>query len=358
MSIKNITEAGDLRDKKVLVRVDWNVPLDAGVVKDDFRIRKSLSTLEYLKKAGAKIIIISHTSLDTDSLRPVAEYVNKFFPLAFESEGEVVLLENLRHNVGEKDNDLNFAKKLASRADLFVNEAFSESHRQYASIVGIPQFLPSFIGLQFALEVKELSKAFYPKRPFLFILGGAKFDTKLPLLKKFIGIADYVFVGGALAHNFFKEKNMEIGRSLISSGDFKLEGKMLNDNVHLPTDVLVQRRGRVHIDTPNNLEQEDNIVDAGPNSILGLKEMIAKSSSILWNGPLGKSELDFKQSTLELARALAESGKETIIGGGDTLAAIKELDLYDKFSFVSTGGGAMLDFLATGTLPGIEALSR
>lgn len=342
--MKSILEAGDLKDKRVLVRVDWSVPTSGGEVINDYQIIKSFPTIEYLQKAEAKITLISHAEKDEDSLASIYSYVKKFLPtLTFIKPSGLVLLENLRQNKGEKENSKEFAKKLASLGDIFVNEAFPVSHREHASVVGVPEFLPSFAGLQLTLEVETLSKAFYPKRPFLFILGGAKFDTKLPLLKKFIQIADYIFVGGALAHNFFKELAKDIGDSLVSDGDFGLKELLKTGKIILPDDTIVE---------------DKKIMDAGPITMENLKSKIRSSNLVLWNGPLGSYERGYRTATLQLARLIAESGKESIIGGGDTLAAVKELDLFDKFSFVSTGGGAMLEFLATGTLPGIEALSK
>ena len=329
--MKSILEAGDLKGKKVLVRVDWNVLIEDGKVVDDFRIKKSLSTLEYLKGAGAKVVIATHLEPEGTRTKLLQTYVPK----------GMKLLENLRANPGEESNSKEFAKELASKIDLYVNEAFSVSHRRHASIVGVPLYLPSYIGLQFALEIKELSKAFYPKKPFLLILGGAKFDTKLPLLKKFIHIADDIFVGGALANNFFKEQGVDIGRSLVSEGDFGLKELLNTGKIILPEDTIIK---------------DGKILDAGPRTMENLKSIISASKLVLWNGPLGGYENGYKVATLALAKIISESSCESIIGGGDTLASIKELNLFDKFSFVSTGGGAMLDFLATGTLPGIEAL--
>jgi phosphoglycerate kinase len=374
MNPQSIVDAGPLSGKYVLVRVDWNVPIKEGRVVDDYRIQNTLATLEYIQKSGAKTIIISHVdSKEGDSLLPVYEHVNKFFPLNFCSEtvgtlatkavnnlqdGDVLLLENLRRNDGEELNSSEFAESLAKFADVFVNEAFSESHRKYASIVGIPEFIQGFIGIRFNEEIAHLSKAFYPKRPFLLIMGGAKFNTKLPIIKKFLGIADNVFIGGALANDFFREMKIEVGKSLVSKeGEVDIKEMAQSEKVKLPSDVVVKRDGNVHIVPLDKILPDDIIVDAGPNTLLELKELIARSSSVLWNGPLGGYEEGYRQPTLELARFLADSGKETILGGGDTLAAIRELQLSDKFSFVSTGGGAMLDFLAAGTLPGIEALS-
>ena len=329
--MKSILEAGDLKGKKVLVRVDWNVPIEDGKVVDDFRIKKSLPTLEYLKGAGAKVVIATHLEPEDTDTKLLQTYVPK----------GVRLLENLRANPGEESNSKEFARKLASQIDIYVNEAFSVSHRRHASIVGVPLYLPSYIGLQFALEIKELSKAFYPKKPFLLILGGAKFDTKLPLLKKFIHIADYIFVGGALANNFFKEQGVDIGHSLASEGNFGLKELLNTGKIILPEDTIIK---------------DGKILDAGPRTMENLKSIISASKLVLWNGPLGGYENGYKVATLALAKIISESSCESIIGGGDTIASIKELDLFDKFSFVSTGGGAMLDFLATGTLPGIEAL--
>lgn len=342
--MKSILEAGDLKDKRVLVRVDWSVPTSGGEVVNDYQIVRSFPTIEYLQKAGAKITLISHAEKDEDSLLSIYNYVKKLLPkLTFIKPSDLVLLENLRQDKGEKENSKKFAKELAKLGDIFVNEAFPVSHREHASIVGVPKLLPSYAGLQLTLEVETLSKAFYPKRPFLFIIGGAKFDTKLPLLKKFIQIADYIFVGGALAHNFFREIGKDIGDSLIHDGDFGLKELLATGKIILPDDTIVE---------------DKKIMDAGPVTMENLKSKIKSSNLVLWNGPLGSYERGYKVATLQLARIIAESGKESIIGGGDTLAAVKELGLFDKFSFVSTGGGAMLEFLATGTLPGIEALSK
>ena len=347
MDFNTILEAGNLEGKRVLVRVDWNVPIENGVVMDDFRIEKSLPTIEYLQKAGAKIVLISHHDTENETLKTVFEYVKNLLPITFVEPSNLMLLENLFLNEGEKQNSRDFAVKLASKADIFVNEAFSESHREYASIVGLPKLLPSYAGLQFYEEVKQLSNAFYPKHPFLFVLGGAKFETKLPILDKFLNIADSIFVGGALANDFFKEEGQDVGSSLVSEGDFNLKEKL-----HPPTGG-----GKIILPTDTILEGT-RIVDAGPKTIESLKSKVESAKFILWNGPLGEFEKGFKTSTLELAKLIADSSAETIVGGGDTLSAIKELNLLDKFSFVSTGGGAMLDFLALGTLPGIEALRR
>jgi phosphoglycerate kinase len=331
MNLPTIKDIKDLSGKRVFVRVDWNVPLKDGQVVDDFRIKQSMPTLEFLQSAGAKIILATHLEDEQASVEPLRQYV---------PEG-MELLENLRNNPGEKANDPQFAEELTSKADIYVNEAFSASHRTHASIVGVPKLLPSFIGFEFEREVLNLSKAFTPEHPFLFLLGGAKFETKLPLLEKFVKTADTVFVGGALAHNFFKIEGIDIKNSLVSQGNFDTEALLATGKIMLP---------------PDPVWKGDRIVDAGPETMVALKKKIAEAKFILWNGPLGAYELGFTESTLELARLLAETKVETVVGGGDTLAAIETLKIFDQFSFVSAAGGAMLDFLANETLPGIEAI--
>ncbi|MDB5194221.1 MAG: Phosphoglycerate kinase [Parcubacteria group bacterium] len=356
--MKSILNSGNLNGKRVLLRVDWNVPIKDGQVTDDFRIKQSLETIEYIRKQGAKLILISHLEPEEASLRPVFECAKRIIPeLTFDDESDCTLLENLRKSPGEKANDQGFAESLASLADIYVNEAFSVSHREHASIVSVPKMLPSFAGIEFMKEIEGLKRFFNPEHPFLFILGGAKFETKLPLLQKFITLADAVFVGGALAHNFFKEQGHDVGASLVSSGDFHLKPMLDSGKIVLPEDMLVKSGDGIGVDFITDVGSTDVIVDAGPKTLETLKQKINDARLILWNGPLGLYERGFKTGTLELAKMLAESKKETVIGGADTLSATKELNNQDTFTFVSAAGGAMLDFLAHETLPGIEALN-
>ncbi|HLP43894.1 MAG TPA: phosphoglycerate kinase [Candidatus Nanoarchaeia archaeon] len=375
MKLKSIEDVKNLKGKRVILRADFNVPIAKGKVVDDFRIQAVLPTIQMLKDAGAKVIILSHVEgKGGASLKPVANYfVNKKFPVTFipkyftasatktldkMNNGDVVLFENVRTNKGEKDNDDKFSKKLAEMGDLYVNDAFPVSHRAHASIVGIPKFLPSYMGPVFKREVKHLSTAFKPDRPFLFILGGAKFDTKMALLKKFMNLADFIFVGGALANNFFKELNMEIGDSVVSDGNYDLPQLLQTKKVFIPIDGSIQNGKKVTTKQVQDMVPKDKIWDAGPETLVQLKDLIDRSKFVLWNGPLGNYEEGFSEGTKNLAEIISKSNAKSVVGGGDTVAAIQELGLMDKFTFVSTGGGAMLDFLANETLPGIEAIEK
>jgi phosphoglycerate kinase len=270
--------------------------------------------------------------------------------------GDVALFENLRKELGEKTNSPSFARGLSRFGEIYVNDAFSVSHRVHASIVGITKYLPSYAGFQMIEEVAHLSKAFSPKHPFLFILGGAKFDTKIPLIKKFLRDADNVFIGGAIANDFFKGKGYEIGQSLVSDGMVQVKSFFKNKNLILPIDVVASKGSTSRNIKPNDVNHEESIVDIGKDTVDALGALIEKAAFILWNGPLGKYESGFGGSTEKVLKIIAKSKATSIVGGGDTVALITKLKLGDKIGFVSTGGGATLDFLAKGTLPGIKAL--
>jgi phosphoglycerate kinase len=254
-------------------------------------------------------------------------------------------------------NDQAFAKKLSTMGDIYVNEAFSVSHRVHASIVSLPKYLPSYAGFQFEAEVKNLSHAFKnPKHPFLFILGGAKFSTKMPLIKKYLKLADYVFIGGALANDFLKAKGYVVGKSLVSDANFGIKALLKNKKLILPTDVLVKSGNKLIIKKADQVKKDEFILDVGEDTVKNLSAIIKKSKLILWNGPLGKYEAGGAKATKEILKLVSKSKAESIIGGGDTVELISEMKMEKKFSFISTGGGATLDFLANGTLPGIKAL--
>lgn len=373
--IKGIKEAGNVKGKKVLLRLDLNMPIQNGVITDEYRLNRTLPTLRYLTQEGAKTVIIAHleNKENAATLKIVAEALKLYFPITFAEDvyadsarkvvdelvdGGIVLFENLRNWEGEKKNDEEFAKHLASFAEIYINDAFSVSHRKHASIVGLPKLLPSYAGPLFQEEVKNLSVAFNPPRPFVFVLGGAKFDTKLPLITKFLTIADHVFVGGALVNNLLKEKGFNVGKSLVSEGEFNLKDLINNQKLILPVDVVVERNGE-KVTVPITEVQDDDVSgDVGPETIKSLENVIDSAGCILWNGPLGNFEKGFSAATLSLAGMIGHTSAHTILGGGDTLAAISQLKVEDKCTFVSTGGGAMLDFLANETLPGIKALEE
>jgi len=372
--MKSIKDLKNLSGKKIIVRVDFNVPIKNGKVIDDFRIKKAIPTILYLQQKGAKIILISHLGEDgKESLFEVSQVLKKYIKTIefiktpiFSDEtqerinslkkGEIILLENLRTETGEKKNSPSFARALSRYGEIYVNDAFSVSHREHASVVGITKYLPGYAGLQFLNEVENLSKVFNPKHPFLFILGGAKFDTKIPLIKKFIRQADNIFIAGAIANDFFKVKGYEIGISLADDGNFQIPLLLKNKNIILPVDIEVVKNSKRHFAKSTEVMPDENIVDIGPQSILLLKDLINKSGFILWNGPLGKYENGFGGATEEILKIISKNKVPNVIGGGDTTALISKLKIEDKLGFVSTGGGAMLDFLAKGSLPGLRAL--
>jgi 3-phosphoglycerate kinase len=376
--IKYIDQVENLKGVRVLLRLDLNVPIVDGKVTDPYRMERSLQTIDFLRGKGSQVVIISHCEgKESATLLPMWKYLNGFFPLDFSptfftpeaidklfkmEDGSVLLFENLRVNPGEKENDGEFARKLSQMADIFVNDAFSVCHREHASIVGVPQFLPHYGGLLLREEIENLSKVFNPKHPFIFLLGGAKFETKLPLIKKYLDTADKVFVGGALSSDIYKVKGFEIGKSLTSDGDFGIPELLKNSKLIYPVDVTVTKPdGSVSFKKQNEISPDETIVDAGQETISELKNILVGAKTVVWNGPLGNFEIGFGDKTEQLAELVADAttaGAESIVGGGDTLASIKKLGLEEKFSFVSTGGGAMLDFLVNETLPGIEALEK
>jgi phosphoglycerate kinase len=315
-TIKDLAPAA-LAGKRALVRVDLNLPLANGEISNDFRLRQALPTLKFLLEAGASITAISHLSDSRGSLAPVIKRLKILLP-------EVLLLENLRQEPREEANDLAFAAELAAGHDLFVNDAFAVCHRAHASVVGVPKLLPSYAGLLVEQEVAELSRAFQPEHPFIFILGGAKLTTKIPLLEKFLPLADQIFLGGDLL-NHLKD----------------LPANLPREKIIIPDQVV--REGA-------------SIKDVAEAALASLAPQLAAAQFILWNGPLGQFEAGFMGGTEALAKLVSTSPAYSMVGGGDTVAAIEKLGLAERFGFVSTGGGAMLDFLATGTLPGLEAL--
>ncbi|MEI6478665.1 MAG: phosphoglycerate kinase [bacterium] len=376
LNLPSIRDVKDLRGKTVLLRVDLNVPVKDGKVTDPFRIDRSIETIRFLSQSGAKTVLLSHLEDDKGTLEPIARYLVATFPtlvfikdifapqtkkdVSSMKEGNVILFENLRNWPGEKQNDQNFANYLAGFAEYYVNEAFSVSHRNHASIVLLPKLLPSFIGIEFEREIKELSLAFHPDHPFVLIVGGVKFDTKFPLIKKFFNIADKIFIGGAIASSFFKHQGLFVGDSVVfDAPEIKNFDEAIKEGkVILPIDIRVQSKGFINIKRPDQISVGEKIWDMGPETEKELAKIISDAKFIVWNGPMGYFEEGAVLGNNACAKAVSESKATSIVGGGDTLASIKDLDIMNKIYFVSTGGGAMLDFLANGTLPGIEAIEK
>ncbi len=373
---KSVTDIGDVFGKRVLVRIDANVPIKDGVVADGYRLKQAFPTISFLQQQKAKVILVGHLeSVETTTLLPVFQYLKNTLSLSFVEEvvgetvtkhiaemapGDIVLLENIRTQEGEKKNDPVFARELAQLADFYVNEAFSVCHREHASIVSVPKLIPAYAGLLLQEEVKNLARCFEPEHPFLFILGGAKFETKLPLVERFLKTADTVFLAGALSNDVFKIRGYEVGRSVSSTDVSKIQPLVTNERLVVPVDVQVELKPNEtasEVRDADAVASTEKIVDAGPKSMEMLRQHIQRASFILWNGPLGYYEFGHKETTLQLAKMIAERKVTSVIGGGDTLAAIAELGIAKEFTFVSTAGGAMLDFLAKGSLPGLDALA-
>ena len=363
----------NMSGKRVLVRASLNVPIEKGVVSNPFRVAQSLSTIEALAVRDARVVVVAHIGRSaTDSLEVVHRELQKrtSIPIHFVrdvvgaraqeavdrlSGGEVLLLENVRREAREMINDETFARRLASFGELFVNDAFSDSHRAHASIVGVPRYVESVAGPHFMEEYNGILPALNPPSPSFAIMGGAKFLTKEPLIKTLLEKYDKVFIGGALANDFFVAKGYTVGASLVSSVSHA-EALLQNSKLIIPTDVTVWDGEKKDSKKLSEIESHDTIYDIGPLSVKDITPYIEKARFILWNGPLGNFENGFTDGTHSVAKVIASARGESVVGGGDTIASIEHLQLSEKFTFLSTAGGAMLQFVAHGTLPGIEAL--
>lgn len=375
-SIFDLSDAR-IKGKKILVRVDFNVPCQNGKITDDFRIIKTLPLIRRLAGKGAKVILMSHLEGEDGipSFAEMAGYLRKkYLPrLRFAADvagrdaqkqvnlmrgGEVLLLENLRKDRREKNNDNAFSQKLSGLADIYVNEAFSVSHRRHASVVGVPQFLPSYTGPLFLEEVRHLRKALAPSHPFVLALGGKKLSTKIGLLSKLFARADKILIGGAMANIFLKARGLEIGRSFVEAGVLPDKKMLKSAKLFLPSDAVVLRGGRKRIVPVKGLSAQDIMYDIGPETVELFRRQMRGGRFILWNGPFGVIEKGFTDGSRNMAMKFSRVSAETIVGGGDTISVLRRYKLLNKYDFVSTGGGAMLDFLAQGTLPGLEALKK
>jgi len=370
----------NFENKRVLIRVDFNVPLDNhGHVKDDSRIRKTLPTIQYLLDKKAKIILMSHLGrpdgkvVEEMRLDSVAVALSNLLELDGQvaklndcinvtiPSAKLVLLENLRFYPEEEKNDREFAKKLASLADIYINDAFAVSHRAHASVAAITEFLPSGMGLLFEQEVKMLSLD-NPKKPFTAIMGGSKISTKIGVIENMLKKVDYLLLGGAMIFTFYKAQGHNIGKSLVENDKVDLAKKLLgNRKIILPIDIVIA--DRIDANAQTRIVPADKIpdgwigLDLGPETVKNFEGILKKSKTIIWNGPLGYYEIDkFAESGEKIALFMTTLKATTVVGGGDTGAIIDKLKIENKLTFVSTAGGASLEYLEGKKLPGIKAL--
>lgn len=380
-----------IENKRVLLRVDFNVSLnDNQQIVDDERIRQALPTIKYLLENNNLPILLAHLGQPKGkdeklSLRPIADRLQELLPeakitfiLDLQSvprentrtgiTKEIVLLENIRFFEGETNNDPQFAKELAGLGDVYVNDAFSVSHRKEASIIGLPQLLPSYAGLLMKKELQVINKLLEnPVAPFVAILGGSKISTKITFLNKLITLADTILLGGGLANTFLLAQNKQVGKSLAETDEINTARQLLDvakqkgKRLLLPTDVLTGEKDATQSQTKSidELSPEDTIFDIGPQTLATYTEIIAQAKTLLWNGPLGYFENPtYAKGTETIFQALTENSDAiSIIGGGDTITAIADQATRNKITHISTGGGALLEYIATGTLPGIDALN-
>ncbi|MBA3641928.1 MAG: phosphoglycerate kinase [Acidobacteria bacterium] len=378
-SVKDI----DLRGKRVLIRVDFNVPIKNGVIGDDTRIRSSLPTIQYALEQGAKsVILASHLGRPKGkpnpeySLQPIASHLSTLLnrPVTFDdpkADG-VVLLENLRFNPGEEKNDPEFAARLAAMADVYINDAFGSAHRAHASTEGIVRHVKEAgAGLLMAAEVEYLGRVLAaPDRPFVAILGGAKVSDKLEVIQNLVPRVDALLIGGAMAYTFFKARGLNVGKSLVeddlldAAREVEEMARTRNLRFELPVDHVVAAKLEAGIPTMT-LAVEDRTIgdrmglDIGPKTIERYRSIIATAQTVTWNGPMGVFEIDaFAAGTIEVAKAVAAVDGVTVIGGGDSIAAVAKAGVTDRITHISTGGGASLEFLGGRKLPGVEALTR
>jgi 3-phosphoglycerate kinase len=378
----------DVQNKRVLVRVDFNVDLGAdGNVIDDFRIRAVLPTVNYLIENNAKVILMSHLGdpegIVNSGLRlsPVRAKLAELLSMnvlgspdcigslaedavSAMHEGEVLLLENLRFHKEEKENNDEFARRLAVLGDVYVNDAFAVCHRSHASVSAITKFLPAYAGLLLEKEVAILRKAVKnPDHPLVVVMGGAKISTKIKLIKNFLDKADHILLGGALANTVLCAQGLAVGDSVVEEEmveavkDFSLT----NTKIHLPVDTVVSEdkngEGEVRIAPVGNTRPHELILDIGPETVELFSKIISSAKMIVWNGPMGLFEIDqFSRGTKEVIQAIAAGNAFSIAGGGETIVYLDKTGLAGKFSHISTGGGAMLDFLAGEKMPGLQAL--
>jgi phosphoglycerate kinase len=382
----------DVAGKRVLVRVDFNVPLDGGRVADDTRIRAALPTIELLRERGASLVLVSHLGRPKGqanpdlSTRPVGERLSELLGGALVRQapavvgddvetmagglhaGDVLLLENVRFEPGETENDSALAEQLAALADVYVDDAFGAAHRAHASTAGVAEYLPAYAGLLLEREVAELSRVVEePRRPLVVVLGGAKVSDKVGVLDRFLEVADEILIGGAMCFSFFRAQGIATGDSLVEEQGVKLAAAALaraevsDCDLRLPLDLVLGQS----FDAETEVRESDGVevpdgwmgLDVGPRTAASYAEAIGGAGTVLWNGPMGAFELEpFAAGTRAVAEAVAAASGTTVVGGGDSVAALQQFGLGEKVDWLSTGGGASLELLEGKKLPGVEAL--
>ena len=384
---KTITDI-DVKEKKVRVRVDFNVPMKDGKITDDTRIRAALPTIQYLMDHSAAVILASHLGRPKGgpdpvfSLKPVATYLANLLgkPVAFAEDcigplaekaasilkpGEVLVLENTRFHTEEEKNDPGMAKQLSVLADIFVNDAFGTAHRAHASTEGVAKFLPGVAGFLMEKEIQYLGQAIdNPKRPFVAILGGAKVSDKIGVIKNLLQKADSVLIGGGMANTFFKAQGYGMGDSLVEGEALETAKELLKiggQKLHLPVDMVIADKfeDSAHKKTMDVSEVPAGwrVLDIGPETVKAYSKIISDAGTVVWNGPMGVFEFpNFASGTFEIAKAIAASKAISVIGGGDSVAAVAQAGVSDKITHISTGGGASLEMLEGLALPGLVAL--
>lgn len=396
MKVKSYKQIKNLDELTVLLRVDFNVALDKNKVKEDFKIKACLPMLEDLKKAKARVILVTHLGdpvlsasgklKASDKVKFSTEIIAKhltkklkvkcgFSDQKIGSEAlqkqveklkpaELLLLDNIRFYPGETTNDKKFAKQLGDLADVYINNAFAVSHRNHASVAMVKKYLPSFAGPLLEIEVSNLNKIIKPLKPLVAIIGGAKIDTKVNLVKRLLKKADSLIVGGALANNFIAAQGHAIGKSLVTESGIKIAKKLMKKNIILPIDVVVQdqKTKKVTVRLISELKKSEMILDLGPVSMKKIVSVINKAQTIIWNGPMGKFEDEkFRFGTMFVARAVAAraSGKAfAVVGGGETIEAVNLSKSASQIDWISTGGGASLAYLSGETMPGLKGLVK
>jgi len=388
-ALKASITAVDVAGKRVLVREDLNVPLSNGTVADDSRVRAAAPTLQHLARRGARVIVLSHLGRPKDrepdlSLKPIApdlaRRVGREVQFAEDCVGEpamsavdklqrgqLLLLENVRYHKEDEANDPAFARRLAALGDLFVNDAFAASHRAHASVVGVAAYLPAFAGELMEAELRALRQALdNPRRPMVAVVGGAKVSTKVGVLRNLLKKVDSLLIGGAMANTFFKARGWPTGSGLVEDTALKEANAVAadaGDKLILPVDLVCARKMEageaLRIMEADKVEPGWMALDIGPRSVSLFNQKIRGSGTVIWNGPVGVAEIrDFSDGTKAVGEAIATSGAYTLVGGGDTVAAIESLGLAGRYSHVSTGGGATLEYLEGKELPGVAILKE